>query len=89
MAVGQACRSLRRLSGFLFLLVLFSRFKQHSVESTSTLLYVGTRLSATPLVEGGRTLFSVFVRPSNDGDVLFQRYSSFASSLVLLFASST
>ena len=56
MAVGQACRSLRRLSGFLFLLVLFSRFKQHR--------YVGTRLSATPLVEGGRTLFSVFVRPS-------------------------
>ena len=64
MAVGQACRSLRRLSGFLFLLVLFSRFKQHSVESTSTLLYVGTRLSATPLEEGGSTLFSVFVRPS-------------------------
>ena len=64
MAVGQACRSLRRLSGFLFFLVLFSRFKQHSVESTSTMLYVGTRLSATPLVEGGRTLFSVFVRPS-------------------------
>ena len=34
------------------------------MESTSTLLYVGTRLSATPLVESRSTLFSVFVRPS-------------------------
>ena len=64
MVVSQACWSLCRLCSFLFLLVLFSWFKQQSMESTSTLLYVVTRLSATPLVEGGRTLRSMFVRPS-------------------------
>ena len=64
MVVGQACWSPCRLSSFIFLLVLFSRFKQQSMEATSTLLYVVTRLSTTPLVGGGRTLRSMFVRPS-------------------------
>lgn len=64
MAVGHAYQSLRRISGALLLVLLFSRFKQHSVESASTQFYLGTRLSATPLVEGGRTLRSEFTHPS-------------------------
>ena len=64
MKVGHACRSLRRLSGVLPLVLLFSRFKQYSVESASIRFYLGTRLSATPSVEGRRTLRSEFTRPS-------------------------
>ena len=64
MKVGHACRSFHRLSGVLLLILLFSRFKQYSVESASTRFYLGTRMSATPSVEGGRTLRSEFTRPS-------------------------
>ena len=54
MAAGHSCRLLRRLSGFLLLVLFFCGFKQNFTESASTQFCWGTRLSATPSVEGGR-----------------------------------